>query len=247
VEFRGAGASPAVVDATGDMYGVTISQAQWVEWHNFDMANASNANVFVDGGYNNVVQGNRLRNAGNRGVLAAGDFTLAYNLVYGNSADGVFVYQDVANTRIYNNVLYGNGVGGVTIQNQGTPKAVIRNNITQANGQYAFSRALNSTVVDSHNCGQGAYNVAGAWARSGNVAGDPKFLDPASGNFALQLTSPCIDAGIDLDYNADFAGDPIRDVATTPNTGSPGAYSRRYVDMGAFEACGDCNSGGGCH
>ncbi len=52
---------------------------------------------------------------------------------------------------------------------------------------------------------------------------DPLFVDPAAGDFRLQLSSPAIDAGVDMGLTADFAGNP------RPGTGSP------LHDIGAFE------------
>ena len=77
-------------------------------------------------------------------------------------------------------------------------------------------------------------------------------MNPSAGNFHLQGGSPCIDAGIDVNLYADFAANPINDEPSVPNTGSPGAYSRNFVDIGAVEvqSCdlSTCtNNGGGCH
>jgi hypothetical protein len=141
--------------------------------------------------------------------------------------------------------LYGNGDDGVEVDNVASLTARISNNISSDNGGAAFLRYAGGAVADSHNCGLGAY--AGPWSRTGSISADPRLTDAPAGNFTLQLTSPCIDAGVDLGQTADFAGQPIRDVLSVPNTGSRGAYTRSYVDIGAFEACDTCNSGGGCH
>ena len=80
-------------------------------------------------------------------------------------------------------------------------------------------------------------NVAGGHAGTGNINADPRFVDPANGNYRLSPGSPVIDAadntavppGIttDRDGNPRFVDDPA-----TPDTGN-GAPP--IVDMGAFE------------
>ena len=246
VQYRGASGVAARIDASGQEFGVTLQGVQWVEWTDFDISLATRADLFIDGGANNVIQRNRLHSSQGRGLLGSGDFTAAYNLIYDNATDGVSLYVDGTSARIYNNVLYGNGVDGLAIHNVGTISATVRNNISAGNGRAGFWREFNSLVTDSHNCSPDPY--FGYWYKTGSIAADPKFTGPPSRDFPLQLTSPCIDAGIDLNYNADFDGEPIRDVLSRPDTGSPGAYSRTYTDIGAHEACDTCTAGGGgCH
>ena len=68
---------------------------------------------------------------------------------------------------------------------------------------------------------------------NGNIRQDPLFLDPANGDFSLQSTSPCIDAGTsDGVPVTDMEGNPRFDLLPIPNTGG-GTYP--YYDMGALE------------
>lgn len=234
VEYRGANGRPAVIDAGGMEYGAAIDDVRWLDWNDFDISGAGSANLIVSGAYNRV-QRNRLHDAAGRGVLAAGDFTLAYNLVYANGTDGILVYTEQANVRVYNNVFHGNGVDGLSIQNTGDLVADVRNNAFAGNHRFGLWRATNGTITDSHNCGEG--DVVGSWSRLGNVSASPGFVAPDAGDFRLSSGSPCIDAGMDLGYAADFAGEPIRDTTTVPDTGSAGQHSfRTYVDIGAYEA-----------
>ena len=70
----------------------------------------------------------------------------------------------------------------------------------------------------------------------GNIRQDPLFVDPANGDFRLQPTSPCIDAGTsDGAPSLDRDGFPRYDYPPVPNTGG-GTYP--YYDMGAHEKQG---------
>ena len=40
--------------------------------------------------------------------------------------------------------------------------------------------------------------------------------DPASGDFTLLATSPCIDAGVDVGLIADYLGNPISNAIISP-------------------------------
>jgi len=63
---------------------------------------------------------------------------------------------------------------------------------------------------------------------------DPDFVTPGT-DFHLQSTSPAIDAGVDMNVNTDYAGKQRYDVPGVANTGSAGAYTKNYVDIGAYE------------
>jgi hypothetical protein len=69
-----------------------------------------------------------------------------------------------------------------------------------------------------------------------SITADPKFADPANGNFRPGVTSPLIDAGnnsaLPIDLTTDLDGLPRReDVASVADTGVGPAP---IVDIGAF-------------
>jgi hypothetical protein len=85
--------------------------------------------------------------------------------------------------------------------------------------------------------------VEGGWPGEGNIDQDPRFINPASGNFRLGAGSPCVDAGdstavpsdvlVDLHMNGRFADDrQVEDV------GVPFGIPPVVVDMGAYERRG---------
>lgn len=111
-------------------------------------------------------------------------------------------------------------------------------------------------------------DVRGGWPGVGNIAEDPLFLDPdgvdgvpgtSDDDFRLASGSPCIDAGdnhavlpdvADLDGDGDTSeptpfdlegGPRFLDDGAVPDTG---VGDPPIVDMGAYEAPGDCNDNG---
>jgi hypothetical protein len=97
-------------------------------------------------------------------------------------------------------------------------------------------------------------DVQGGWPGAGNLAADPRFLDPTSGNLRTRQGSPAHDSasnplipfdGLDLDGDGvlleplplDLDGRPrIADDPLAPDVGVrwPGS-DRPIVDMGAYE------------
>jgi len=54
-------------------------------------------------------------------------------------------------------------------------------------------------------------------------------------NYHLTSSSPAIDSGIDVNINTDYTGKQRYDMPGVVNTGSVGAYTKNYVDIGAYE------------
>ncbi len=158
-----------------------------------------------------IIQGCRIVN--NQASLGAGGcmWGKLYNsLVVGNTAGswGGGAYESV----LYNCTLTGNSAfdGG------GAFRATVWNSIlwgnTATNGENYFQCAFSNscTVPDPGGIG--------------NVAMDPQFVDAAAGNYRLQSTSPCLDAGDDgvVSWDEDLDGNQ--------------RIVYGAVDMGAYEA-----------
>jgi hypothetical protein len=86
------------------------------------------------------------------------------------------------------------------------------NCIFVSDGLYSFFGRDGASVTHSF--------VEGGYPGEGNIEGNPKFVDPANGDYHLLRSSPCIDSGTDTGLTTDFDGNfrPIGD-----------------FDMGAFE------------
>jgi len=127
-----------------------------------------------------------------------------------NQANGGIRNQGVGNFRVFNSILWDNsGPGGTT-----TPE-----------------NQVNAGTLVFHSL------VQGGFAGTGNVSGDPLFVDAAGLDFTLGAGSPGVDAGDNTQtFNAattDFAGNPrFADVLGVTDTGIGPAP---VVDMGAYE------------
>lgn len=152
--------------------------------------------------------------------------------------------------KIYNNVFYGVGTGvwqagphGPTVA--GGSGIAVKNNIFHST-DYRFLLAstvhgtqgtVTTNFISDHNLfyngsatplqwGPNAYSLAD-WKINTKQDADsktnnPDFMDPSQGNFTLQSSSPCIDAGTDVGLNQDFQ-------RTFVPRGA-------QVDIGAFES-----------
>ncbi len=104
-----------------------------------------------------------------------------YNLLITNSNySGVTVNND-AIAYMENMTIYGNATG-IYENSTGTVSAV--NSILWNNTAATYGTP---TITYS--------DVGGGYTGTGNINSDPVFVDAANGNFNLQITSPCIDAG----------------------------------------------------
>ena len=72
-------------------------------------------------------------------------------------------------------------------------------------------------------------NIEGGWEGEGNIDADPQFTDPENGDFTLQFTSPCIDAG---DPNSPLDPDGTRaDIGAYPFFQIPGCIDSLAINF----------------
>jgi len=131
----------------------------------------------------------------------------------------------VTNCTITRNKAEGQG-GGICCYGSG---ATVVNSILWANtagggpNEMYFSCGTSQAITYS--------DIRGGWAGTGNIASDPLFVDPGSGDFHLQPSSLCVDTGnnsaVPAGVTTDFEGD-LRIVDGDGN-------SSVVVDMGADE------------
>jgi len=146
--------------------------------------------------YNNVIVGN------DRGIVIR-RITNTGNVFYGNTisdnvSSGVFLWDNVPATTWANNIITGNGAYGFEVTNGSTnPTETYTLHYGNTNG---FSNTFRADATD--------------------INSDPKFVDSANGDYSLQTTSPCRDAGTSIagDVALTYGHRDTTDWSTTPPT-----------------------------
>ncbi|NLI16965.1 MAG: hypothetical protein GX409_11830 [candidate division Zixibacteria bacterium] len=140
---------------------------------------------------------------------------LSHNVFWNNRADllgGAIALYDISSAFIINNnTAYANQAGlkggGISMDNS---FASMENNIFWADyapiaPEIGLNNGSSPTVIYS--------DISGGYSGTGNINSDPLFVSQSTGNFHLQASSPCIDAG---------------------NPASPNDPDGTPADMGAF-------------
>jgi hypothetical protein len=142
------------------------------------------------------------------------------NVAYNNTFVGLHLIEccvathPLSNIQIVNNTFYNNGRepwgGGILLENPQAEGVVIRNNICSQN--YSFQIDIDLDVpagnfTADHNLIDGFRGAEGEIYGDDYVEGDPRFVNPAGGDFHLQQDSPAIDKGSPTDApDDDFEG-----------------------------------------
>ncbi len=154
----------------------------------------------------NLIRGNSALNGG--GVYVGGPATIANNWIVGNGSDGGggLYLSSVSGGIIVGNTIAGNtattGAGGIHYR-QST--ALFSNNVVAFNGGggvLASGSAPASTFHSNDVFGNSGANWSGVTdptGTDGNIAAEPLIASLPFGNFHLQPTSPCVDAGNNSD------------------------------------------------
>jgi len=193
--------------------------------------------------------------ANGNGIVSStsGQLNIDDNLIYNNAATGITFYEPSAATSITSNTLYGNAtflsipftdIGAqISLFAPAVPPILVNNIVVgiTANPTIYCLAPTNPTTDPSVWDHNDVFNAALAPVPSpycdytsntyGNIAADPLFNSPTTGDFHLQNTSPAIDVGNNSAlYPTDLDG------ITRPQnfTGKPYAI----IDLGAYERAG---------
>lgn len=140
------------------------------------------------------------------GVIITSNGQIVGSSVSMNDGDGIFIYANSVNTVIDVDSCAVIGNGGYPTSTLTTYSGLnalvgvglissvsVKNSILRSNaGPITFGPPSGIPLLDFSNC-----NLDFAWTGSGtgNIGGDPMFVDGAAGDYHLLPTSPCIDAG----------------------------------------------------
>jgi parallel beta-helix repeat protein len=166
---------------------------------------------------NNLIEFNGGHVQFDHGVYADGDgLTVQGNIVRHNASYGLHLYPSIRNSRIVNNLVYGQvrRRGIIVACPKGGGKNVIVNNtvvedqplsIWSGDGEVVVNNILVSEGEDAFSFDEGTQNVSVDYnlcvpksARQGphGLTGDPRFVDPTRGVFWLREDSPAIGKGL---------------------------------------------------
>jgi hypothetical protein len=218
-------------DATGDLDHARVR-------YGGNASNSSGAGGEFELFYGPTVslRNSRISDSLKEGILAGGILNVS-NSVVANNSRGITAYSGgdvtVTNCTVDSNVQLGLSVHGGLLRVANT----LVTNTVQV-GVLGIPISFRSCDVWAPSGPNSAnYGIMpDATGQNGNISADPKYKNPARGDYRLNYLSPAIDAA---DGTAapptDLMGDPrYNDPRTSPKKGVPDANGN-YPDMGAFE------------
>ena len=194
--------------------------------------------------------------ANGNGIVSStsGQLNIDDNLIYNNAATGISFYEPTAATSITSNTLYGNAtfqsiaftdIGAQISLFAPTVPPILVNNIivgTTANPTVYCLAPTNPTTDPSVWDHNDVFNAALAPVPSpycdytsgtyGNIAADPLFNSPSTGDFHLQNASPAIDVG----NNSAISHTDLDGITRPQNFLGKTPYA--ITDLGAYERAG---------
>lgn len=195
----------------------------------------------------NILTGNSARNGGAISTVNTWDVAIVQNVMTGNRAgSGGGIYWLIPccapGPLLVNNTIADNDAeqgSGIFTDGYDTETQLINNIIAGKAGHNAVfcgnSRDQNPPILKSNNIFTPAGPAYGGICANqtginGNISADPLFLDPASGDYRLDVGSPSIDIG---DNTAPKL--PVKDLATNNRIVDGDENGQAIIDMGAYE------------
>jgi hypothetical protein len=188
--------------------------------------------IDVDNQFTGSISNNFIHGCADKGI-SVGDTSTVYmaNNIIWDCARGIVVANSAV-AELWNNTIT-DCFWGLRVQESdvghGHASATGSNNLIYGNTNSIFVEAGGSSLDLTYSCVQGDPVYPG----TGNINGDPLFVDPSNGNFHIGDGSSCIDAGLGTGHPLlDFDGEGRVDDLWVPDSG---AGDTTYVDIGADE------------
>jgi hypothetical protein len=193
-----------------EVYNLSFSLGIYIE-----SAEAQQSGIHVFGNWvHDITQSNGIVVAAEQGNLNE-NITVENNIVENCACAGINVLDNdmdpnnpapshpVENVTIRNNTVFNNGQscedsdggGGIQIRNTDARNITIFNNIVSGNRDYQIATNVSEHVTADSNLIFETRNHAFEILGTNAVQADPLFVNAAANNFALQASSPAVDAG----------------------------------------------------
>lgn len=156
------------------------------------------------------------------------------------------VYIEGGTYTLYNNVIFSGGQTGIGVQLASTSgNLTIKNSIINGfgTGIDKYQGTINNDYNIIFGAGSNNYNNVSAGPHSMSV--NPQFINPSENNFTPTVSSPAINAGVDLGLTRDFAGNTVPQ-QTFPDIGAyeyvPGSSNSNSSNSGSSNSTPTCTS-----
>jgi hypothetical protein len=180
------------------------------QYDGIEIEQAKNLTVMYNISYNNT--GNSTKAAGIEVYRCRGPNLISNNTLYGNSvginSSGDGTGLDQTNNTFQNNLSFNNSYRSLKATYGG------ENDGTYGSGNVYTNNGFGPEASDFIQWGASTFEStyaafdAAYGSSTHSVAGDPKFINAAGGDFALQAGSPAIDAGTNLGSTYQWGLDP---------------------------------------
>lgn len=231
--------------------GIDVKNNVWNgEIYGNDVSSTNNVGIYIDAWstntgnikiYNNRVHNQTPNNVDSdaTGIMLGSEqggtltnISVYNNLVYNNPGDGInigwYSKAPIENIKIVSNTVYNNGggigwtTGGIQLNYAGMTNILVQNNIVSQNNGFQIRTTVPAQTIITNNLTYGFRNYSSETRGQNYVDADPKFVNPSSSDFHLQISSPAINKGTSTNTpSTDFDG----------NTRPKGAG----YDIGAYE------------
>ncbi len=182
----------------------------------------------------NRIVGNSARNDAGLSIWNARSFTLTNNIITDNQASGVGVRQRSTGCLLHNTIARNSGYGIWVFS--GMP-VTLTNTILVSNTVGIYAAAENTATLEATLWGTGAWANGADWGGPGtivtgtvNIRGNPRFVNPAGGDYHIGPGSAAIDAGVDAGVTTDIDGDR-RPIGTGYDIGADEVRLYRYLPL----------------